>query len=69
MKASEKPIDLYKIIKTWRWRISYLDITEQEFSRIVGVSRAAVSFYLNNDRIPSLKNFHKIENYLRSKGA
>lgn len=67
-KALE-PINLYKIMASWRWRISWCDLTEQAFAEKAGISRTALSLYLNGERNPTLDNFHKIENFLRKAGV
>lgn len=62
-------MDTKKIVKSWKWRIIEAGFTQSSFAEELKLSKSALSGYLKQKSYPSLQNFDKIENFLKSKGV
>ena len=57
-------MQINETIKSWRWRIVRVEMSQDSFCDTIQVSRAALSNYISGKKDPSLKSYQKIEGKL-----
>lgn len=62
-------MDIKATVTSWKWRIIEAGFNQSSFAEELKISKSALSGYLKSKAYPSLQNFEKIENFLKSKGV
>lgn len=61
--------EVVKKIKSWRWRIAKAGMTQLAFCKVVSITPANLSLYLNGKKIPRPLTFEIIESKLKELGV
>jgi len=62
-------MEVNKTIGSWSWRIKKLGHSQKSFASLCGVHETSLSTYVTGTAVPTLINYHKVEDKLKELGV